>query len=267
LSPESETQGARRAGADPWSSPWIGLVRFGARALARAMSPSTYNGASLEVVQKQIYFTAWEILPGFTAFVALLCLIIIQIVGDTARSFNLYGYALELVIRLLALEVLPLLTAVFVALRTGAAMSTEVALMKIHNELEAFELIGIDPLRFELIPRVIGGTIAVLALTAVSIVIALGLAHLVIVDFQPWSLPQGDFARAVGKVFDLPSMLLLWVKTFAFGLAVTIIPISQALATPKRLSYAPVTVLRGMVRLFFALMSIEVVSLAISYVL
>lgn len=242
-------------------------MRFSARALARAVSPATYNGASLEVVQKQIYFTAWEILPGFTAFVALLSFIIIRIVGDTARSFGLYDYALELVLRVLALEVLPLLTAVFVALRTGAAMSTEVALMKIHNELEAFELIGIDPLRFELIPRVIGGTIAVLALTAVSIVIALGLAHLVIVDFQPWSLPPGDFGRAVGKVFDLPSMLLLWVKTLAFGLVVTIVPISQALATPKRLSFAPVTVLRGMVRLFFAVMSIEVVALAISYVL
>jgi phospholipid/cholesterol/gamma-HCH transport system permease protein len=266
VSSETETQGARRAGADPWSSPWIGLVRFGARALRRALSASTYNGASLEVVQKQIYFTAWEILPGFAAFVALLCLVIIQIVGSTAKAFGLYGYALELVIRVLALEVLPLLTAVFVALRTGAAMSTEVALMKIHNELEAFELIGVDPLRFELIPRVIGGTIAVLALTAVAIVVALGLAHLVIVDFQPWSLPQGDFARAVGKVFDLPAMLLLWTKTFAFGLAVTVIPISQALATPKRLSYAPVTVLRGMVRLFFAVMTIEVVALALAYV-
>jgi len=267
VSSETQSQGARRARVDPWSRPWAELLRFGGRALARAVSPATYNGPSLEVVQKQIYFTAWEILPGFTAFVALLCLVIIQIVGETARSFGLYDYALEIVIRVLALEVLPLLTALFVALRTGAAMSTEVALMKIHNELEAFELIGVDPLRFELIPRVIGGTIAVLALTAVSIVIALGLAHLVIVDFQPWSLPQGDFARAVGKVLDLPSMLLLWVKTLAFGLAVTIIPISQALATPKRLSYAPVTVLRGMVRLFFAVMSIEVVALAISYVL
>ncbi len=267
MTSESDAQRARRSAADPWLNPWLGLARFGAIALRRAVSPATYDGAALEVVQKQIYFTAWQILPGFAALVALLSLVIIQIVGDTARDFGLYGYALELVLRVLVLEVLPLVTVLFVALRTGAAMNTEVALMKIHNELEAFELVGVDPLRFELIPRVIGGTVAVMALTALAILIALGLAHLIIVDLQPWSLPPGDFARAVGKVFDVPSMLVLWGKTLAFGLAVTIIPIAQALATPKRLSLAPVAVLRGMVRLFFAIMLIETGALAVTYVL
>ena len=246
---------------------WRELARFAGIVIARMFSRDAYNGAALEVMQKQVYFTAWEILPGFTAFVAILSAVIIVIVGDTARAFNLYGYALEVVLRLLVLEILPLITALFIALRTGAAMNTEVALMQIHNEIEAFELIGVDPVRYELVPRVIGGTVAVLALTAVSIVVALGLAHLLIVDLSPWSLPPGDFTRVVGKVFEPFALLVLWLKTLAFGFAVTIIPISHGLAAPKRLAHAPIAVLRGMVALFFAVMLIEVGALAVTYVL
>lgn len=249
-----------------WTFAWSRVFHFAAVAVIGALSPSTYNKATRLVVQKQIYFTAWQILPGFTAFSALFSFVFIQIVGATAADFGLYEYALELVLRVLVLEILPLLTAIFVALRTGAAINTEVALMKIHNELEALERIGIDPLKLELLPRVIGGTISVLALTAVNIVAALAIAHVVIFDFRPWSLPPGDFARVVGKVFDLPAMSVLWGKTLAFGLAVTVIPIAEGLNTPQKIFHAPISVLRGMVRLFFALMLIEVAAIVVTYV-
>lgn len=250
---------------DAWLQRWPTL-RFAAVALVKALSPSTYHGAAREVIQKQVYFTAWEILPGFVPVVALLGVVIIQIVGVNAREFGLHDYTLELVLRILVLELLPLMTALLVAVRTGAAINTEVALMKINNELKALELVGVDPMHFELLPRVIGGTIAVLALTAISIVITLGLAHLLIVDFQPWNLPPGEFSRVIGKVFSIPVLLVLWGKTLAFGFAVTVIPIASGLATPERMAYAPVSVRRGMVKLFFLLLLIEVGALALIYV-
>lgn len=249
-----------------WTYAWSRVFYFAAVAVVGALSPSTYNRATSVVVQKQIYFTAWQILPGFGAFAALFSFVFIQIVVATASDYGLYQYALELVIRVLVLEILPMLTAIFVALRTGAAINTEIALMKIQNELEALERIGVDPLRLELLPRVIGGTVSVLALTAVNIVVALVIAHVLIFDVRPWILPPGDFARVVGQVLDWPAMLVLWTKTLAFGLAVTVIPISEALNTPQKLFHAPIAVLRGMVRLFFALMLIEVLAIVVLYV-
>ncbi|MBI3527901.1 MAG: ABC transporter permease [Betaproteobacteria bacterium] len=245
---------------------WVRVFRFAVTALIGVLSPSTYNKATRLVVQKQIYFTAWEILPGFAAFAALFSFLIIEIVGTTARKYGLYEYALELIVRILVIEILPLMTALFIALRTGAAINTEVALMKIQNELDALQRIGIDPMRLELLPRVVGGTISVLALTAVNIVVALWLTNLLIVDFHPWTLTTSDFTRMIGKVLDMPALLVLWAKTLAFGFAVTVIPISEGLNTPQKLFYAPIAVLRGMVRLFFALMLIEAAALAIVYV-
>jgi phospholipid/cholesterol/gamma-HCH transport system permease protein len=249
-----------------WANAWAGVLAFTGVAVLGALSPSTYNKATRLVVQKQIYFTAWQILPGFALFSAVFSVLIIEIVGRNASAYGLYPYALELVVRVLVLEILPLLTALFVALRTGAAINTEVALMQIQNELSALERIGIDPLRLELLPRVVGGTISVLALTAVNVVVALLLARVMIIDLNPWSLPPGEFARVIGRVLDVPSIAVLWLKTLAFGLAVTVIPISEGLSTPKKLFHAPIAVLRGMVRLFFALMVIEFMALIAIYV-
>jgi phospholipid/cholesterol/gamma-HCH transport system permease protein len=243
---------------------WRDTLRFAGAATITAFTPSAYNSATRSVVMKQIYFTAWQILPGFTLFAALLSYVLIQIVVTTAAQYGLSEYALEVSMRMLVLELLPLITALFVALRSGSAINTEVALMRIHGEIEALEDAGVDTLRLEFMPRVIGGMISVLALTAVCSVLALVLAYLAVYGLQPWSFP--DFTRVMGKVFHAPILFGLLLKSLIFGLAVTVIPVTEGRATPRKLFMAPISVLRGMVRLFFALMLIEVASLAIKYI-
>lgn len=243
---------------------WRGIFRFAAQALFAALTPAAYNSATRMVVMKQIYFTAWQILLPFTLFAALLSFVLIQIVVKQANQFGLGDMALEMSMRLLVLEVLPLVTALFVALRSSSAINTEVALMRIHNEIDALEASGVDTLRMEFMPRVIGGVVSVLALTALTSVLALILAYVAVYGLQWWSLP--DFNRVMGKVFSTAVILDVFLKSLAFGLAVTVIPVAEGLATPRMLFMAPVSVLRGMVRLFFVLMTIEVASLAFMYI-
>lgn len=254
----------RGAAALNWLRGWNGLARFGAGAVVEALTPSFYNSATRSVVQKQIYFTAWQILPGYGLFAALLSFVIIQIVVTQALEFGLSGYALEMTMRVLVLELLPLVTALFVALRSGAAINTEVALMNINNEIKALREAGVDPMRFEFVPRVIGGMISVLSLISLSSLIALSLAYLVVYGWQLSGL--AEFTRVIAKVFAPVAMLTLALKGLAFGLAVTVIPISAGLAAPQKLFFAPISVLQGMVRLFFVLMIIEVASLALQYI-
>ncbi len=243
---------------------WRGIFGLAGEVVVASLSPNVYNSATRTVVMKQIYFTAVQILLPFTLFAALLSFVLIQIVVSTAADFGLSEYALEMVVRLLVLEVLPLVTALFVALRSGSAINTEVALMRINNEIEALEDNGVDTLRLEFMPRVIGGVLSVLSLTAITSVLALVLAYLAVYGWQLWSVP--DFTRVMGQVFDGAILTSIWLKSLAFGLAVTVIPVAEGLATPKMLFMAPISVLRGMVRLFFVLMLIEVGSLAFKYI-
>lgn len=247
-----------------WLASWWRVFHFGALALAMALSPSTYDKENRAVTAKQIYFTAWQVLPWFTLLAALLSMVLIRIVVATTQNYGLSQYALEMVVRVLVLELIPLLAALFVALRSGAAINTEVALMHIRGDFEAMRSAGADPLRRELVPRVIGSAVSVLALATVSGAIALVLAYIGVYGFSPWGF--AGFTRTVGQVFDVQVTAGLALKMLLFGLAVAVIPITASLETPREVRLVPVAVLRGMVRLFLVLVLLEGASLAVKYV-
>src|SRR3990172_141842 len=114
---------------------WRRVLRFSGIAVAAALSPSTYTEETRTVALRQIYFTALQILWGYLLFAALFSLVLIEIVVESARQYGLAQFSLELVLRVLILELIPLLTALFVALRSGAAIGTEIALMRVSGEL------------------------------------------------------------------------------------------------------------------------------------
>ena len=247
-----------------WCASWWRVFHFGALALVMALSPATYDRENRAVTARQIYFTAWQVLPWFTLLSALLSIVLIRIVVATTQSYGLSQYALEMLVRVLVLELIPLLAALFVALRSGAAINTEVALMHIRGDFDALRRAGADPLRRELVPRVIGSAVSVVALAAVSGVVALVLAYVGVYGFSPWGL--AGYTRTVGHVFGAQVTIGLALKTLLFGLAVAVIPITASLETPREVRLAPVAVLRGMVRLFLVLVLIEGSSLAVKYI-
>ena len=133
-----------------------------------------------------------------------------------------------------------------------------------RGDFDAQRRAGSDPLRRELVPRVIGSAVSVVALTVVSGVVALLLAYLGVYGFSPWGL--AGYTRTIGHVFDLEVTLGLTLKTLLFGLAVAVIPITTSLETPRVIRLAPVAVLRGMVRLFLVLTLLEGASLTVKYI-
>jgi phospholipid/cholesterol/gamma-HCH transport system permease protein len=244
-----------------WSFPR--RAAFAAVALATALSPAAYDRAARRVTARQIYFSAWQVLPGFTFACALGSYILIRIVAQTAHDYGMSGYALRLTESVLVLELIPLIAALFVALRSGAAISTEIALMHIRGDLEALERTGKDPLRHEIMPRVIGSAVAVTLLCFLNCAVALLLAYFALYGFSPGGL--GQFLRITGKVFGPQASIGLALKTLLFGIAVAVIPITASLATPRLPRLAAVAVLRGMVRLMIALAVIEGLFLALQY--
>jgi hypothetical protein len=68
---------------------WRRVLRFAGVATAALLSPSTYQQATREFAVRQIYYTAWEVLPGYLLFSGLLSLVIIEIVLNTARMYGL----------------------------------------------------------------------------------------------------------------------------------------------------------------------------------
>lgn len=247
-----------------WLRAWLGVVRLAFVLVAAATSASSYSARLRTTALRQFYFTAAQVLLPFALFSALLSVIITTITIQTAREYGLGTFALELVFRVLVLEMLPLLTAFFVALRSGSAIGTEVALMRVSGELDDMQAADIDPVEREFLPRVLASAISVFSLTVISVSIAVLAAYFSMYGFSPWGF--SEFTRSVGLVFNPAQLAGFALKTLIFGVAVAVIPIAAGLGATRELKSAPVAVLGGMVRLFFALGLIELASLAVEYV-
>lgn len=246
-----------------WLQSWARVLQFAGHALAAAATRAAYTPATRALTLRQIYFTAWQILAPFLAFIALFGFVVIRIIAAASREFGLADHALELMLRGLVLELVPLATAFFIALRSGSAIATEVALMHISGELESIERAGEDPLALEFVPRVAAAMVSLLALTVLASAITLAIAYLALYGVSPWGFEE--FTRVIGKVFGVPTLLGFTLKGLLFGAAVAVVPIAAGLEASARVKSAPVAVLGGMVRLFFVLGLIEAASLAARY--
>ena len=243
---------------------WWYMVHLGAIALVMAFSPSTYSRASRIATSNFIYTSTWQVLPWFTALSALVSLVLIRIVVVTALSYGLSRYALEMVVRVLVLELIPLSAALFVALRAGLAFNAGDALAVALAASPGQSARAQNRLRADLVPQVIANAFAVLSLAMISSVIVLVLAYLVVYGFSPWGL--GDYTRTVGRVFDPTVTIGFALKTVLFGLAVAVIPTAAILDIHRTGQRPASTVQPGAVRLLFVLLLIEAASLAVKYI-
>ena len=241
-----------------------GLLAFLTEALLALLNRNTWNRATFDVVIKQVYFTSVQVLPVFLTYALVISWLIITIILTTARDFGLTEFASEMTIRVLVLELLPFLTALYIALRSGSAINTEIALMRVNNELDALAHCKVPPMQVEFLPRLISGVVSVVALAGLACLLAVLLAYLSIYGLN--SAGFEPFTRTMTKILDFKIVAGLFFKCALFGLAVTLIPITAGLETPKKLFMVPVSVLRGMMRVFFAIVVIEVVSLALKYI-
>ena len=244
---------------------WRRLLRFAGFATAAALSPSAYGPVARAVAVRQIHLTAWRILPGYLATATLLSLLLIEVVVAFARQYGVTQYSLELVLRVLVLELVPLLTALFVALRSGAAIGAEIAIMSYRGELDDAQEAGASPLHAELVPRIAGAALSVASLTTLGCAIAVWLSYVVFYGFTAAGLDE--FTRIVSNVFDGIELAAFLLKCLLFGLAVAIIPAATALEAERgEIKSLPAVVLGGLVKLFFVILAVEVASLMVKYV-
>lgn len=271
---------------------WWHMIHLGAIVLVLALSPSTYNRANRANTSRHIYASTWQVLPWFTAMAALFSLVLIRIVVVTALSYGLSQYALQMVVRVLVLELIPLSAALFVALRAGMTFNANTNAQRPNEDFTArpelglsragrtveerrpdqperklnlrqFESIGLSRLRADVVPRVMAGAFSVLTLAMINSVIVLVLAYLTVYGLSPWGLP--GYTRTVGQVFDLSVALGFALKTIFFSLAVAVVPMASSLETARDQA-SPNGVQPGAVRLFLVLLLIEAASLAVKYI-
>ncbi len=122
-------------------------------------------------------------------------------------------------------ELGPVITALLFAGRAGTALASELGLMRATDQLSAMEMMAVDPIKRVVVPRFLGGVIAMPLLAAIFSVIGLYGAQLIGVQIMGvdsgsfWSQMRGGVALA-----DVDQGI---VKSVIFGVACSLIAVYE----------------------------------------
>jgi phospholipid/cholesterol/gamma-HCH transport system permease protein len=118
--------------------------------------------------------------------------------------------------------------------RVGAANVVELGTARALGEVEALEALGIDPIHYLVVPRVIGLAVSIFSLTVYLIMIAL-LSGYLFAFIEGVPLLPGDYFRQLAGALLWQDFALLALKTFCFGILIAIVTCYEGLAAPLRL--------------------------------
>ncbi len=120
-------------------------------------------------------------------------------------------------------ELGPVITALLFSGRAGTALASEIGLMKATDQLSAMEMMAISPLRRVLVPRFIGGVIAMPLLAAVFTAVGLFGAHIVGVNLL--GIDAGAFWSQMQNIVDPADVYEGIIKSVVFGIVASLLAV------------------------------------------
>lgn len=126
-------------------------------------------------------------------------------------------------------ELGPLMTAIVVAGRSGAAFAAELGTMQVSEEIDALHSLGLDPYRFLVIPRVVALVLVLPLLTALADLV--GVAGGLVTAIGMLDLTPRAYLIETRAAIDLTDVLSGLVKSVVFAAAIALIACQRGLAT------------------------------------
>jgi phospholipid/cholesterol/gamma-HCH transport system permease protein len=243
----ANTQVFRRAARPKYYTDFLGRKLFlflltvqglGAFALITLGVILKKSGAAKNVIRprirQEIARAGVALLPMFL-FVALALGFLV--IGQTVSALASVGatkYIGSTMVIVVVRELGPLLAAMLVLARVGTAHVIELGTARALGEVEALEALGIDPVHYLIVPRVIGMALGVFSLTVYLIIGALASGYL-FAFLQDVPLTPGDYFKQITESLSWLDFALLALKTIGFGFFIAIVTCYHGLAQPLRL--------------------------------
>ncbi len=196
----------------------VGFVGSFAAAFAQALRrPKTIRWRDVGLICEAVGANAVLII----ALIGFLMGLIISF--QSAMPLRMFGAEIY-VARLLGLSMLrelgPLVTAIILAGRSGASFAAELGTMKINEELDALSTMGLDPIRFLVVPRMLAAMLMTPLLTLVFnlfsligggvVMLSLGYPLITYINQVTMSVGMGDLLNGLFKAFVF-SILVGWI--------------------------------------------------------
>jgi phospholipid/cholesterol/gamma-HCH transport system permease protein len=218
-----------------------------------------------EQIGKQILFTGFEAL-GLTSLIAALAGI--SVVAQAQLWLGRFGQSEmlgPLLIAVIVREAGPLLVNFLVIARSGTAIVTELATMRVHGQVRVMDAQGLDPMIFLVMPRVVGMAVSILCLTIYFIGFSLAAGFLVGLFLEVGTHDPGLFIESVLKPIQVSDILNLLAKTLIPGLLTGVICCIEGLTITGNVTDVPQAATKAVVRSIAGLLVISAIISIMTY--
>jgi phospholipid/cholesterol/gamma-HCH transport system permease protein len=200
---------------------WYEALTFGGRLLVTVGKRWTRPGRlRIPAVVRHLHETGVQAIPIVAVIAFLISVISAYIGAQQLRPFGAEIFTVDLVAIGVLRELGVLLTAIMVAGRSGSAYAAELGVMKLNDEVDALESMGMDPYELLVLPRVVALVIAMPLLTVVAD--AMGLVGGAVLTGYLLDLPWQQFVARLDSAIADTTFWAGMVKAPVFGLLIAL---------------------------------------------
>lgn len=167
-------------------------------------------------------------LPIITLMGFLIGLILAFQSAIPLKQFGAELYVTDLVAISVVRELGPLMTAILLAGRSGSAFAAEIGTMKVNEEIDALTTMGLGPVRFLVMPRIVAGVLVSPLLTVYFNVVSFVGAGVVVLSF---GYPLVTYLNQLQGSLTVTAFLSGIVKSFVFGVIIAGVGCQRGLST------------------------------------
>lgn len=214
------------------------------------------------LIFQQVSRAGLRLLPMFLFLALALGLVIIGQTVSWLTRVGAINYLGTIMVLVVVRELGPLIAALLVLSRVGAANVIELGTARAMGEVEALEALGIDPVHYLVVPRVIGMAVGIFSLTVYLIIGALCSGYLW-AFLQDVPLRPGDYFEQLANGLSVMDFALLAFKTLLFGFIISIVTCYHGLAQPLRLEEVSFATVRAVAQSVIACVLLDALFIVI----
>jgi phospholipid/cholesterol/gamma-HCH transport system permease protein len=212
----------------------------------------------------QILFTGVEAL-NIVALVALSIGAVIIVEGGTILPrFGQTSLMYSILIVVITRELGPLLTAFIIIARSGTAIATELGNMVVAHEIEAYVSVGISPISYLVVPRVLGVTVSMMALTIYFNFFGLFGSYIVTQLIKP--VPLVEYSRALLHALQPRDLISTLIKSCVFGFITSVVATFQGFKVGSSVTEIPRAAIKAVGQGFVLCFLADALITLVSYV-
>ena len=159
--------------------------------------------------------------PIVTLLVFLIGIVIAMQSAAQLRQFGANIFVTDLIVISMAREMGPLITAIIISGRSGASIAAEIATMKVSEEIDALQTMGVNPFTYVIIPKFYGMMLTIPLLTLFADIVGiLGGLLIAMISLDIQFITFLNRGLQIAEVWDFAQGI---IRSFVFGWLIVLI--------------------------------------------